>query len=406
MAQYNVFTLDNGLRCVHIPSSGKAVYCGIAVNAGSSDDPAGKSGLAHFVEHTVFKGTKKRSSWRVNNRMEPVGGELNAYTTKEETLIYTNAPSGLAERSLELLSDLVKNSIFPHKEIDMEKEVVTEEINSYLDSPADSVFDEFEDRLYSGTPLGHNILGTSTDVKSISGEDCRRFVDELYVPENMAVYCMDPSPERKIMRYIDKYFSPLNHALIRNNQEKTPLKPVFREIIDKDGHQAHTLYGARTFSREDPRRFALFLLNNYLGGPGMNSRLNQELREKTGYVYTVDSSVSLYKDAGQLQIYFGCDRENVRRCERLIARELARIADRPMPQSALDRIKRQYIGQLRVGSDNREMSAMSAGKSLLYYGEIHDCEWTAERIMSVTAEELREVAELFSSDRCSVLTIE
>lgn len=405
MRDYNILTLPNGLRIVHSRMVGNVSYAGVAIDAGSRDERPDRQGLAHFVEHTIFKGTKTRRSWHISNRMESVGGELNAYTSKEETVVYTNAPAGYEERSFDLLSDLIGRCTFPVAELDKEREVVVEEINSYLDSPGESVVDEFEDRIYRGSALGHNILGTPESVKLIKSEDCRGFVDRFYTPENMVVYCMDRLPHEKIEKLAWKYFGYLHFDKMIRNRKAPEVPEPFRERIEREGHQAHTIVGTRLFGRNDNRRFALFLLNNYLGGPCMNSRLNQELRERRGYVYTVDSMVSLLSDCGSLMIYMGSDADKVDKCVKIVFREIEKLAENTMNPKIFERIKRQYAGQLLVGSDNRESLSMSLGKSVLYYGEIHDIEAMTQRIEQVTPEEFRMTAELMLPEKMSVFTL-
>lgn len=398
----SIFILSNGLRVALATTPRSRVsYIGVAVNAGSRDEPENLQGLAHFVEHTIFKGTSSRKSWHISNRMESIGGELNAYTSKEETLIYTNAPAGRPERAVELLADIIADSRFPEKEIDREREVIVDEINSYLDSPADSIFDEFEELAYAGSALAHNILGTPESVKKLTSFDCRNFLDRNYTPANMTLYVADPADPAKILRLLEKHFGHL-HFPARSNQRITP-PPCegFNKIIDRKGHQAHTIVGCRLFGRTDPRRFPLFLLNNFLGGPCMNSRLNQELREKRGLVYTVDSNVALLSDAGLMQIYFGCDMDDTEKCLRIIGRELENLAQSTLSRKRFDAIVDQYCGQLIVSSENRENMAMSMAKSLIYYNEIHNIEMMTERLRSVTPEELREVAaEIVESPLC------
>ena len=402
---YNIFELSNGLKCVHLRSDSKVSYCGIAVNAGSRDDGINKHGIAHFVEHTIFKGTKQRRSWHISNRMERIGGELNAYTSKEETVVYTVAPNGYVRRAIELLADLISNSTFPENELEKERVVVIDEINSYLDSPFDSVYDKFEDMIYCGSSMGHNILGTPESVMSLSSQDCRNFIDKHYTPDNMVVYCVDASPTSKVMRIMEKLLGHLHFKSSSADREIPNIVEQFDETICNNNHQAHTLIGTRVFGKYDPRRFALFLLNNYLGGPCMNSRLNQELRERRGYVYTVDSTLALMSNCGLFQIYFGCDFNHIKKCKQIIRNEIDRLANSPMKPRDFEIAKRQYIGQLHVSSDNRESQAMSMGKSLLYYGEIHDIEWTTKQIKEVTAEDVRSVAELLCADKCSSLTL-
>ena len=403
--KYDIFTLSNGLRAVCRRCEGLVNYIGIAVNAGSRDEDEAHQGLAHFVEHTIFKGTDRRRSWQISSRMETVGGELNAYTSKEETVVYTNAPAGYEERALELLADLVTSSRFPKEEIDRERDVVVEEINSYLDSPSDSVYDEFEELAYAGSGLSHNILGTPESVRALTGADCREFLDRFYTPGDMVVYCYGPADSDRFRRLVEKYFGGMHYPTVDHKRTAPPAPVAFDEVRDRGNHQANTIVGARLFGRRDPRRFALFLLNNYLAGPCMNSRLNLELREKRGYVYTVDSSVSLMSDTGLMLIYFGSDPSAVKKCRRLIATELDRLAQSAMSPTTFERIKRQYCGQLLVTSDHRENRAMSLAKSLLYFDTIHDIDTTAEHIRAVTAEEMRQVAELLSPSLCSTLTL-
>lgn len=403
--KYHLHTLSNGLRCVFMASE-KVGYCGVAVNAGSRDDFRDRFGLAHFVEHTLFKGTPRRGSQAINNRMESVGGELNAYTTKEETVIYTNFPAGYSDRALDLLADLVINSCFPAKELRKEREVVIDEINSYLDSPGESVFDEFEDRMYAGSGPGHNILGTPESVKGLAGEDCRAFLDTYYTPDNMALYCVDRCKPEVAFRRMEKYFGSMH---LKSSHSLRGTKPALPEPfscdLQRDSHQAHTIVGARIPSRHWPERYALFLLNNYLGGPSMNSVFNRELREKRAYVYSVDSFVGMLSDCGLFTVYYGCDREHIVRCEKIIGRVLAQLAETPMKPALFEKIRRQYLGQLLVSSDNRESRAISLGKSLLYYGEIHDTDYAAEQIRRVTPEQLRFCAEMILNAGLSRLTL-
>lgn len=402
---YNIFTLPNGLRCVHYRTTGKVLYCGIAINAGSRDEDEDAYGLAHFVEHTIFKGTIHRSSWHISNRMERVGGELNAYTTKEETVVYTVAPEGNLRRAVELIADLVKNSTFPAHELEKEREVVIDEINSYLDSPCDRVYDEFEDLIYKGSSMGHNILGTPDSVRGLTSAKCRGFIDKFYTPRNMAIYCVDPSPFDKVEREITRHFGDLEFPDFDNVRDLPVATERFETVIDNNGHQAHTLMGARLFGKYDDRRHALFLLNNIIGGPCMNSRLNQELREKRGLVYTVDSTISLMSNCGTFQIYCGCDPSSLKQCKSIIRRELDKLANSTMKPSVLERARRQYMGQLHISSEHRESRAIALGKSLLYYNEIHDIEWSTQRLMEVTAQQIRDIAELIHPDNCSSLTI-
>lgn len=402
---YTIHTLHNGLRVAVSRCDALVSYIGVAVGSGSRDESPDHFGLAHFVEHTIFKGTWKRTSSAISSRMESIGGDLNACTSKEDTIIYTSAPAGYEERAIELLSDIIANSLFPEHDITTEHEVVIEEIKSYLDSPSENVYDEYEERIFAGNALAHNILGTPESVRQLTGRECRQFLDLNYTPDNMVVYISAPVDPDKIIKKVERHFGILNFPNKRRERILPVEVPVFDEVIDNEGFQAHTIYGARTFSRHDDRRYALYLLNNYLGGPCMSSILNRELREKRGLVYTVDSFISNFSDTGLMSVYIGCDKHNVKRCLQIVRRELDRLVQNELSPRMLEKIKTQYCGQLLVSTDNRENMAMSMGKSLLHYGEILDTAYTAERIRAVTADQLREVARLLVGERCSRLTL-
>lgn len=402
---YNILQLENGLRVVSQRAAGPVSYIGVAVNAGSRDESLDKQGLAHFVEHTIFKGTDRRRSSQISSRMELVGGELNAYTSKEETLVYTSASVGYSARAFELLGDIIANSRFPDSELEKERDVVVEEIYSYQDSPADSVFDEFEELIYAGSGLAHNILGTKESVKCLRSEDCRGFLDSFYTPENMVIYCVDNNSPDTVRRMAEKYFGHLHYDTAQHKRHAAPAVEVFSEVRNRGNHQANTIVGQRVFGRTDARRSALFLLNNYLGGPCMNSILNRELREKRGWVYTVDSNVSLMSDTGVLMVYFGCDPDRVDRCCKIIQKEIGRLAGDKLSARKLEEIKRQYCGQLILTADHKESRAMALAKSMLYYDEIHDIDTATQGINSVTAEQLRDVAAIVAGNGLSRLTL-
>lgn len=404
--QYHTHTLANGLRCVFMPSQ-RVGYCGVVVNAGSRDDAPGCHGLAHFVEHTLFKGTERRRSRAISNRMECIGGELNAYTTKEETVVYTNFPAGYSARALDLLADLVANSCFPERELEKERQVVIDEINSYLDSPGELIFDEFEDRMFAGSGPGHNILGTPDSVEALQGRQCRQFLDRLYTPDNMAVYCVDNSSPSTAFRRMERCFGAMHFRRDALTERTIPLMPArFSETLSRDSHQSHTVVGARIPSRFWEKRHSMYLLNNYLGGPSMNSLLNRELREKRGYVYTVDSSLGLLSDCGLIAVYYGCDPEHVEPCAKIIERELEKLAETPMKRALFERMRRQYLGQLLVSTAQREAKAIAMGRSLLHFSEIHDTDYAERKIREVTPEEVRNCAEMILNAGLCRLTIE
>lgn len=383
----HTLTLPSGLRvaCTRIPGA-RVEYCGVAVKAGSRDDGPLHPGLAHFVEHTIFKGTRLRSSWHIINRMERVGGELNAYTTKEETVVYTAAPAGNAARAIELLADLMINSRFPDSELNKEREVVADEINSYLDTPSDAVYDDFEERIFAGSPLAHNILGNAEALSTFDSEVCRQYLQKWYAADNMAFFYSGAASPERICTLIERHFAMLPAKAAPHDADPiAPLEAPFNIVVDIDSHQAHTVMGARTPGLYGNDRYPLALLTNILGGPGMNSRLNVALREKRGYVYSVEASTSTFTDCGEFNIYFGCDPADRLRCMGLAEKEIDRLAQNPMSATALAMAKKQYLGQLAVAGDSRESAAIATGRAMLFYGRVLSPAEIAERVQAVTA---------------------
>ncbi len=398
-------TLTNGLRVVHIATGSEVAYCGLAVNAGSRDEAPGKWGLAHFVEHTIFKGTRRRRAWHIINRMERVGGELNAYTTKEETMVYSIFPREHFARATELIADLVANSQFPAAELAKEREVVLDEVNSYLDSPSEAIYDDFEDLIWKDSSLGHNILGVEPDLLTITGDDCRNYLSQLYVPENMVFFALGNLRHDAVARTAERYLGQLHHPLCRMERKAPAIVKPFHHTRGIESHQAHTIYGAPACSMHDERRYAMSLMSNILGGPGMNSLLNVAIRERRGYAYTVESSLALLSDCGLLTIYFGSDEEHVAPSKRIIAGTIDRLAAKPLTDRALDAAKKQYTGQLRVASDSHESRIIAAAKSMLYYGRVGSREETAQRIAAITAQQLQDAAATIAPHLASTLTL-
>ncbi|MBO4942316.1 MAG: insulinase family protein [Muribaculaceae bacterium] len=400
-----LITLSNGLQlvCVHQRGAGAGIF-GLTVGAGSSDEAPGEYGLAHLVEHTIFKGTIHRRPWHIINRMEAVGGELNAFTTKEETTLYTIFPQGSAARAIELVADLAINSQFPGHEVDKEREVVIDEINSYRDTPSEAVYDDFEDLVYAGTPLGHNILGSAASVASLDGSDCRVFLDRYYTVGNAVAFYSGPQAPDHIAALVDKYFSALPAGAPRAAREPIAMKAVTDNIVIDGLHQSHTVLGIEVGSMYGSDRYADGLFSNMMGGPGMNSLLNIELRERRGLVYTVESSITRFATTGLMTVYFGCDADDTDRCLDLCVRTANRLAD--TPASTLDRriaaAKRQWLGQLAIGSENRENRIMGSARSVLYTGGLTSDEEVVEQIMAVGREQIVSRARSFSEP--SVLT--
>lgn len=404
---YISHTLSNGLRMVHLPVDSPVSYCGYAVGAGTRDERADEFGLAHFVEHMMFKGTDKRRAWHILNRMENVGGELNAYTTKEETFVYSIFMEEHFERAFELMTDLVFHSRFPEQEIEKEVDVILDEINSYEDSPSELIFDEFENLLFKGHALGHPILGDEASLLRFDSEAGCSFMRRFYAPENMVFFSMGRKEFGKIVKMAERLLSDISFPMAaRERRSPDPVAPVHQQVR-KDTHQAHVLIGGRAFSMHDERRVPLFLLNNLLGGPGMNNRLNVSLREKHGLVYNVESNVTSYTDTGLASIYFGTDPKNREKATRLVHQELARIRDTKLSPAQLAAAKKQLIGQLGVSGDNREGLFLGLGKSYLHYNRYDTLSEVFEQIERITAEQLQTVAnEVFAPENLFSLVYE
>lgn len=403
----NTFTyhiLPNGLRIIHRSAESMAEYCGLAVKAGSRNESPEQYGLAHFVEHTIFKGTDKRRSWHIINRMESVGGDLNAYTSEEVTVLHSSFPTGNLQRAVELMADLVGHSRFPSNQIEREREVILDEVDSYLDSPAEAIFDDFNDLLFEGSPLGHNILGTPETIATFTPDTCREFLSKYYTPGNMVFFYLGPTPPDKVFRCIERQMAAFHHPDPDVRQQVPLTVKPFDIVRTRDTHQAHTVVGARIPGIYDDKKRAFALLNNIIGGPCMNSLLNVALRERRGYVYSVDSYTSLFTDCGEITIYFGCDPEHVKPCRRIIFDTLSRMAESPMNPRALEAAKKQYIGQMSVGADNLEQMAISIGRAVLFNGYAAPAKEIIERINSLTPEDIRRAAEFIAPDKCSVLT--
>ena len=454
--KYNTYTLDNGLRIIHLPSDSQVVYCGYQINAGTRNEEPGEEGLAHFCEHVTFKGTERRKAWHILNCLESVGGDLNAYTNKEGTVYYSAILKEHIARAVDLLSDIVFHSVYPQAEIDKEVEVICDEIESYNDSPAELIYDEFENILFKGSPLGHNILGTAEQVRAFKTEDALRFTRKLYRPDNAIFFAYGDIDFKKLVKLIQKALGecPKGRELACSADcksaetptderiaEETPTKERITEgtptgetpteemeagdanhkvqsskfnvqskvagktiVMQKNTHQAHVMIGTRAYDVNDDRRMPLYLLNNMLGGPGMNAKLNLALREHNGLVYTVESTMVSYGDTGTWSIYFGCDEHDVKRCLRLVRKELDKFMQKPLSDAQLKAAKKQIKGQIGVACDNRENFALDFGKSFLHYGWEKNVDRLYEQVDEITAAQIQAVAqELFDKDRLTTL---
>ena len=401
---YNIHTLPNGLRIIHAPNQSAVTYCGFAIDAGTRDEAEQEQGMAHFVEHLLFKGTKKRHAWHILNRMEHVGGDLNAYTNKEETVVYSAFLTEHFPRAVELLTDIVFHSTFPQHEIDKEVEVIIDEIQSYEDSPSELIFDDFEGLLFPHHPLGRNILGNPKLLRQFKSEDALRFTSRYYCPNNAIFFVQGNVDFKRVIRLLEKATADLTSNAETFSRRRPDIYVPQNQTIHRDTHQAHVMIGSRGYDAHNEKRTALYLLNNILGGPGMNSRLNVSLREKSGLVYNVEANLTSYTDTGVFCIYFGTEHDDVERCIRLVKKELKRLCDKPLSPAQLAAAKKQIIGQIGVARDNAESTALGMAKTFLHYGKMDDPKELFRRIEELTAKELWEVSnEMFADNYLSTL---
>ena len=407
-----MYTLPNGLRILCAPSVTDVVYCGIAVAAGTRHELENESGMAHFVEHMTFKGTSRRSAMQVINHMESVGGDLNAFTGKEETVYYSVFLRQHLSRAIPLLMDIVFGSTYPEDELSREAEVVIDEIESYEDSPSELIFDEFDTLLFPEHPLGRNILGQAERLRQYRSDDLRSFARRLYHPSRAVLFVVGNVDPSHVLQLATRASAPICHSsepirhssFVTRHSSSDPICHSPFVIRERGTHQAHVIIGARAYAATDPRHMGLSLLSNLLGGPCMNSRLNIALRERRGLVYTVESNLASYTDTGSWSVYFGCDASDVQRCLRLVRSELRRLTDKPLSERTLAAAKRQLKGQIGVSYDNFENVAIGMAKRYLHYGEVLTPEQLYARIDVLTAQDLQAIAaDVFAADRLQTL---
>jgi len=401
---YEHFVLSNGIRIIHKFDDSNVARCGIIINAGSRDEEENEHGLAHFIEHVLFKGTTKRKSYHIIARLEDVGGDLNAYTTKEETAIYATFLTEYYERSVELISDILFNSTFPETELKKEKEVIIEEINSYKDNPAEMIFDDFDELMYSNHPIGRNILGTVKSVKGFSRNNINRFIQKNYLSHEM-VFCSVGNIEfDKLVALCSKYLNSIQTSPIIQKRTSFENYLPFNIVREKKTHQAHCIIGTLAYDYKNDKRIILMLLNNILGGNNMNSRLNLSLREKYGLAYNIESSYMPFTDTGIFSIYFGTDKTNIPRCTDLIIKELVKLKNEPLGVVQLQKAKKQMIGQVAIASENKEGLLFTYGKSFMLYNKVDSLEDVNAKIERITVEQLHQVAnEIFDENKLSFL---
>jgi len=388
------FALPNGIRVIHRSCHGSVSCCGFAVNAGTRHERSNESGIAHFTEHLLFKGTEKRRSHHILNRMETVGGELNAYTTKEETFLYSVFLDNDYERAMELLTDLFFHSTFPSEEIEKEQDVILDEINSYEDSPSELIFDDYEDLLFAHHPIGRKILGTPECLKTFGHDSFVDFYNRNYTADRIVFFSQSTIPLKLWRKLVEKHIGQLVPGAASSPLFSEKPKPLtgFIETIHKETHQTHVVYGNRNYEFSHPNRIGMYLLNNILGGPGMNSRLNVSLRERLGLVYSIESSVTSYTDSGLFTIYFGTDPEQTDRCLSLVDRELKKLREQTLTTLQLHAAQKQLFGQMMISSEQKENGTLTMGKSMLHFNRFDSMDEVAAKVMRYTPNLLREIA--------------
>ena len=386
------YTLPNGIRLIHKPTDSSVGHLGILVNTGSRDEAPEEHGLAHFIEHSVFKGTKKRKAFHVLSRIEDVGGELNAYTTKEETILYSTFLTEFYERATELLSDILFNSVYPEKELQREKEVVLEEINSYKDSPAELIFDDFEELVYDGHPIARNILGSPECLARFNREAIIRFTTKNYHTDQMVISSVGKINFELLKKYILKYFGQAETKLRRNGRKRFERYCPDKRIVTRDTFQSHCIIGNVALDIMHPKRIAMVLLNDIIGGQAMNSRLNMALRERNGMAYNIESGYTAYSDTGLFNVYFGTEHENLEKAIHIVLKEFKILREKNLGILQLSKAQKQLMGQIAISSENYEDLMLGIGKSYLIFNEVDTIQTILRKIEAVTPFDLIEVA--------------
>ena len=393
MAEFETYRLPNGIKGIHRRVRSSVTHCALVVNAGTRDEHKDEYGLAHFAEHAIFKGTKRRKAYQINCRLENRGGELNAYTTKEDTTIHATTLRSDFAKAVELVADVAFNSIFPERELAKEREVIVDEINTYKDSPADMIFDTFEDSIFAGSELGHNILGTKAALMRHTSQSIKQFVARTHTTDQMVFSSIGNMSVKSVQNIAAKYLAE-QQATVRAFQRSAPVAvEPFERVVNKHTHQTHCIVGARAYDINDDKRLPLSLLINILGGPSANSRLNTVLREKNGLSYNTEAIYTPYNDCGMVAIYFSSDHHNADLCRELIDKELRSLRTTPPSARRLAMIKRQFLAQMAISMENNEGYMLGAGKSYLVHDEIDTLEEVYRKVSAVTSEQIMEVAE-------------
>ncbi len=402
--EYNFLELKNGIRIIHKPVKSEVAHCGFTIKTGSRDEKLAENGITHFIEHAIFKGTKKRKGYHILNRIDNVGGEINAFTTKEKTSIYASFTKPHFERAIELLTDILFNSTYPEAELKKEKDVIIDEINSYLDSPYEQIYDDFEDLVFKDHPLGRNILGTIDSVKKIDRKKILSFIKENYHTDQIVFSVVGDFSFKKIEKLCKKYFAQIPEKT--NDKSRVQFKGYqsVKKELKKDVYQTHYIIGNVAYGAHHKNKKGLILLNNILGGPAMNSRLNMGIREKYGFTYNIESSYTVFSDIGLFYIYFGTDQKYIDKSIKLVHRELKILRDKKISPSQLQKAKQQIIGQIALSEENNCNIMLGMGKNILLYNKVDSLTETYNKINSITENELQEIAnEIFNEKQLSSL---
>lgn len=402
--EYSTLTLSNGIRLIHASVDSPVAHCGVVINTGSRDESPAEQGMAHFIEHTIFKGTTTRKAYHIISRLEDVGGEMNAYTSKEETAIHASFLCEYYERAVELFSDILIDSTFPERELKKEQEVIIDEINSYNDTPSELIFDEFEELIFDGHPMGRNILGTPDHVRSFDTLLIRQFMANNYHTDQMVICSVGNISAKKFFHLVQRHFERFPVNLRTYHRKRFEGYLPHQKTVEKGTFQAHCILGGEAFDVYHPDRLVLVLLNSILGGQSGNSRLNLSLRERNGIAYNLESSYTAYSDTGTLTIYFGTDQENLDRALMLIEKEIKLLQNKLLGDLQLSKARKQLIGQLAMSQENREDLMLAIGKSMLVFNKVERLEEIYKRINNIKATQLMEVAnQILEPDKLSRL---
>ncbi len=398
MKEFETYTLANGIRGIHRQVRSGIAHCALVVNAGSRDEHKNEYGIAHFTEHALFKGTERRRAYQVNCRLENLGGELNAYTTKEDTTLHATVLRHDFRRAVELIADVMFCSTFPEKELRKEREVIADEINSYKDSPAERIYDDYEDMIFRGSELGHNILGSKASIARFSTDSIKGFVGRTYTTDQMVFSSIGNFSATTARSVAEQYLGGFE-STVRDFKREIPAPYMpFNECVSRHTHQAHGIIGTRGYSISDERRLPLALMVNILGGPSANSLLNILLREKYGLSYNVEATYTPYSDTGIVGIYFSSDHDNAAQCIELINEEIAKLRTELITPRRLAVAKRQFVAQMAISMESNEGYMLGAGKSFLLYKDIDTLEEAYKKVMAITREQICDVAaDSFSS---------